>query len=341
MNKVSTEQTHEHPAQAPLDSATATDPVCGMNVVIGENTLHAQHAGQTYYFCNSKCREKFTADPARYVHPAQTDTSANVEAGTKWTCPMHPEIIRDAPGACPICGMALEPATPTASSGENPELKDMMRRFWIGLVLTLPVVALEMGGHMLTLHQWLGQQTSNWLQLLLGTPVVLWAGWFFFVRGWHSVVTRHLNMFTLIAMGTGVAWVYSVVGTVLPNVFPPAFRTAEGAVSVYFEAASVITVLVILGQVLELRARETTSGAIRALLDIAPTRARRVRPDGTDEEVSLEQVAVGDRLRVRPGEKIPVDGEVLEGRVAVDESLVTGESMPVTKTPARALSAAR
>ena len=245
---------------------------------------------------------------------------------------MHPEIRQPGPGSCPICGMALEPEVASADAGPNPELADMSRRFWIGLALTVPVFALEMGGHLTDLHQWLGQQTSNWIQLVLATPVVLWAGWPFFERAWTSLKTRNLNMFTLIAMGTGVAWIYSIVGTVLPGVFPAAMRGHDGSVPVYFEAAAVITVLVLLGQVLELKAREQTSGAIRALLDLSPKMARRIRPDGTDEDVSLDQVVVGDRLRVRPGERVPVDGEILEGRSAIDESMVTGESMPVTKS---------
>jgi Cu+-exporting ATPase len=227
--------------------------------------------------------------------------------------------------------MTLEPESPTIASGPSPELIDMRRRFWIGLVLALPVLALEMGGHLTNLHMLLGPQTSNWIQMVLATPVVLWAGWPFFERGWQSLVTRHLNMFTLIAMGTGVAWIYSVVGTVLPGAFPESLRSAEGTVAVYFEAAAVITVLVLLGQVLELRAREQTGGAIRALLDLAPKVARRVKTDGTDEDIGLDAVAVGDRLRVRPGEKVPVDGTLLEGRSSVDESMITGESMPVTK----------
>jgi Cu+-exporting ATPase len=255
----------------------------------------------------------------------------DVPVGAKWTCPMHPEIVREGPGSCPICGMALEPMMPSADLGPNPELKDMSRRFWTAVVLSLPVVALEMGGHLTGLHQWLGQATGNWLQLLLATPVVLWAGWPFFERAFVSLRTMKLNMFTLIAMGTGVAWLYSVVATISPSIFPSAFRSIDGAVAVYFEAASVITVLVLLGQVLELRARENTGGAIRALLDLSPKLARRIGTDGTDEEVPLERVAVGDRLRVRPGDKVPVDGTVIEGASAVDESLVTGESLPVTK----------
>ncbi|CAD7036069.1 copper-transporting P-type ATPase [Pseudorhizobium endolithicum] len=251
--------------------------------------------------------------------------------GVIYTCPMHPQVRQIGPGNCPICGMALEPEVATLETGPSPELVDMSRRFWIGLVLSIPVLALEMGGHLTNLHMILGPQTSNWLQMVLATPVVLWAGWPFFERGWKSVVTRHLNMFTLIAMGTGAAWVYSVVATVAPGVFPDTFRAEEGSVAVYFEAAAVITVLVLLGQVLELRAREQTGGAIRALLDLAPKTARRVHADGTDEDVGLDAVAVGDRLRVRPGEKVPVDGVLLEGRSSVDESMITGESMPVTK----------
>ena len=227
---------------------------------------------------------------------------------------MHPEIRQIGPGNCPICGMALEPELATADTAPNPELADMTRRFWVGLVLSIPVVALEMGGHLTQLHMIVGPKFSNWLQFAFATPVVLWAGWPFFVRGWQSIVSRNLNMFTLIAMGTGVAWANSVVATVFPQIFPTAFRGPEDTVAVYFEAAAVITVLVLLGQVLELRAREQTSGAIRALLDLAPKTARRLNKDGTEEEISLDAVAVEDRLRVRPGEKVPVDGEVVEGR---------------------------
>ena len=288
----------------------------------------ADYRGHTYYFCSAGCREKFVADPQKYLGARQAET---VPEGTIYTCPMHPQIRQIGPGSCPICGMALEPEIAGTEVGPNPELVDMTRRFWIGLVLSLPVVALEMGGHLTNLHMLLGKNLSNWIQFVLATPVVLWAGWPFFVRGWQSLVTRNLNMFTLIAMGTGVAWLYSVVAVLMPNLFPAAFRDTEGAVAVYFEAAAVITVLVLLGQVLELRAREATSGAIRALLDLAPKTARRVKDDGSDEEISLDTVQVGDRLRVRPGDKVPVDGVVLEGRSALDESMVTGESMPVTK----------
>ncbi len=316
----------------PSAGLTAIDPVCGMTVVIKPESHLAEHDGHRYYFCSAKCREKFIGDPIRYLTP-KGSAEVNAPEGARWTCPMHPEIVRDGPGACPICGMALEPIMPTLTSGPNPELADMTRRFWIALVLSVPVFGLEMGGHLFGLHQWLSQQSSSWVQLVLSTPVVLWAGWPFFERAWASLLTRNLNMFTLIAMGTGIAWLYSVVATFAPHAFPAAFRAPGGAVSVYFEAAAVITVLVLLGQVLELRARETTGGAIRALLDLTPKLARRVRADGTDEEISLELVAVGDALRIRPGEKVPVDGVILEGRGTVDESLVTGESMPVTKGP--------
>ena len=320
---------HHHNDREP--KATAIDPVCGMTVTIKPSSLTAEHEGQTEYFCSAKCQAKFAADPDAYLGDKPFVASMPVAEGTQWTCPMHPEIVRDKPGSCPICGMALEPMTPSLVAGPNPELSDMRRRFWIGLALAIPVVALEMGEHFLNLHRWISPQLSNWLQLVLATPVVLWAGWPFFARGWQSLKTRHLNMFTLIAMGTGVSWLYSVIATVAPDIFPPAFRAMGGTVAVYFEAASVITVLVLLGQVLELRARESTGGAIRALLDLAPKTARRVREDGSDEEISVEHIALGNRLRIRPGEKIPVDGVVIEGQGAVDESMVTGESMPVDK----------
>ena len=291
------------------------------------------YAGETYYFCSAGCLVKFSADPQKFITPDQAKPSQTVPEGTIYTCPMHPQIRQVGPGSCPICGMALEPELVSADAGPNAELTDMSRRFWVGLVLTLPVVAPEMGGHLTNLHMLLGAKASNWIQFLFATPVVLWGGWPFFVRGWQSVVTRNLNMFTLIAMGTGVAWAYSVVAVAMPDLFPSTFRGPDGSVAVYFEAAAVITVLVLLGQVLELRARESTSGAIRALLDLAPKTARLIRGDGSEEEVQLDAVHVGDRLRMRPGEKVPVDGSVIEGRSAVDESMVTGESMPVTKEP--------
>ncbi|WP_046863425.1 heavy metal translocating P-type ATPase [Microvirga massiliensis] len=326
---------HDHAHHAAPGSDTANlvkDPVCGM--MVDPHTTHhrAQHVGRTYYFCSAGCRSKFEADPTRYIDPATSAAKAEpVPEGTIYTCPMHPEIRQVGPGSCPICGMALEPVLVGADTGPSEELIDMTRRFWIGLVLTIPVFVLEMGGHLIGLEHLIPQTTSNWIQLLLATPVVLWAGWPFFERGWRSVVSRNLNMFTLIAMGTGVAWIYSIVATLAPGIFPATFRAPDGSVAVYFEAAAVITVLVLLGQVLELRARETTSGAIRALLDLAPKTARLMRSDGTEEEVQLDTVQVGDRLRVRPGEKVPVDGEVVDGRSSVDESMVTGESMPVTK----------
>ena len=318
---------HRH-RHASAEHAGAVDPVCGMTVDPETAKHKADHRGRSYYFCSAGCRAKFLADPPKYLG---TREPAPVVEGAIYTCPMHPQVRQIGPGHCPICGMALEPETAGPDAGRNPELVDMTRRFWIGLVLTLPVLALEMGGHLAGLHPSLGQTLSNWIEFLLATPVVLWAGAPFFVRGWHSLVTRNLNMFTLIAMGVGVAWVYSVVAVLLPGLFPPAFRDTEGAVAVYFEAASVITVLVLLGQVLELRARAATTGAIRALLDLTPKTARRLRADGNDEEIPLDAVQVGDRLRVRPGDKVPVDGVVLEGRSSIDESMVTGESMPVTK----------
>jgi Cu+-exporting ATPase len=303
-----------------------------------QNTAHhATHAGHGYHFCSAGCRKKFIADPQTYLNkPA--DPVVNAPPGPIWTCPMHPEVRQDHPGACPICGMALEPDMATADTGPSAELTDMSRRLRIALVLTIPVFALEMGAHLVAaLHHLVPMKASIWIQFVLATPVVLWAGGPFFERGWASLKTRNLNMFTLIAMGTGVAWAYSVVATLAPGLFPAAFRAADGSVAVYFEAAAVITVLVLLGQVLELRARARTSGAIKALLNLTPKTARRVADDGSEEEVALDQVAVGDRLRVRPGEKVPVDGIVAEGRSALDESMVTGESMPVTKSIADAV----
>ncbi|WP_036259234.1 heavy metal translocating P-type ATPase [Methylocapsa aurea] len=328
---------HDHGAERHRDSPDhapdlVKDPVCGMSIDPAKTKRAAEYEERTYYFCSAHCRDKFTVDPERYVRraAAAAPKTPPAPAGTIYTCPMHPQIRQPGPGNCPICGMTLEPETPSAETGPSAELLDMTRRFWIGLVLSIPVLALEMGGHVLNLH-WLSRQSSNWAQFALATPVVLWAGWPFFARAWRSLLTRNLNMFTLIAMGTGVAWFYSVAATVAPQIFPPAFRNADGSVAIYFEAAAVITVLVLLGQVLELRAREQTGGAIRALLDLAPKTARRIESDGGERDIALESVAVGDMLRVRPGEKTPVDGELVEGRSAVDESLVTGESMPVTK----------
>ena len=315
---------------APNNDTAVIDPVCGMKVDPHTAKYRAEHNGHPYYFCAENCRTKFLADPEKYLGEREPDPVAE---GAIYTCPMDPEIRQIGPGTCPICGMALEPEMVTADTGPNPELAHMTRRFWFGLALALPVFLLEMGGHLVGLHQWLGQQTSNWIQLILATPVVLGAGWPFFQRGWASIKSRNLNMFTLVAMGTGIAWLYSVIGTLMPSLFPASMRGADGSVAIYFEAAAVITVLVLLGQVLELRARERTSGAIKALLDLSPKKARRVKADGTDEDVSLDQVSAGDTLRVRPGESVPVDGEIIEGRSALDVSMVTGESMPVTRGP--------
>lgn len=332
-NKPQQGPSHEHRHHHAEHGAQAIDPVCGMKVDPEQTphkfTLH----DETYYFCSAGCRSKFEAHPAQYLKKADAAPIKAAEPGAIYTCPMHPEIRQVGPGSCPICGMALEPVLASVDSGPSEELADMTRRFWIGLVITLPVFLLEMGGHLSSLHMFLDKQTSNWVQLALATPVVLWAGWPFFTRGWNSLLSRHLNMFTLIAMGTGVAWLYSVIATAFPNIFPAAFREANGSVAVYFEAAAVITVLVLLGQVLELRAREQTSGAIKALLNLTPKTARRVRDGRDDEEISIDVIRVGDLLRVRPGEKVPVDGVITEGHVSVDESMVTGESMPVSKEP--------
>src|SRR4051794_34032893 len=309
------------------------DPVCGMDVDPNSTAHRSEHHGQTYYFCSEHCRAKFQSVPDSYLLPTAPSAAPVSAEAVEWTCPMHPEIRRPGPGSCPICGMALEPVTVTAETGPSPELADMTRRFWLGVALSIPVVILGMGGDLFpAIHEVISPRASAWIQLALATPVVLWAGWPFFERGWTSVRTMKLNMFTLIAMGTGVAWLFSVVATVAPGIFPDSFRSMDGTVDVYFEAAAVITVLVLLGQGLELRAREQTSGAIKALLDLTPNTAHRLAADGSGEEVTLDLVQLGDRLRVRPGEQVPVDGTVEEGRSALDESLVTGESMPVTKT---------
>jgi Cu+-exporting ATPase len=320
---------HHHHDHAGPAAANVHDPVCGMAVDPVATSHHASLDGHEYHFCSDKCRTKFLAEPSKYLEPA---APAQVPVGAIWTCPMHPEVRQDHPGACPICGMALEPELAQADTGPGEEYLDMRRRFWIALALALPVFLLEMGGHMLpALHHLIAPAVSHWVQAALATPVVLWAGWPFFARAWVSLKTRHLNMFTLIAMGTGVAWGYSVVALLAPGAFPAEFRDDAGTVAVYFEAAAVITVLVLLGQVLELRAREHTSGAIKALLNLAPKTARRITSTDQEEEVSLDAVLVGDRLRVRPGESVPVDSVVVNGRSSLDESMVTGESMPVTK----------
>ncbi len=315
---------HSHPPPA---AGMAIDPVCGMTVNPHSGKHRADYRGHPYYFCSAGCKTRFMAGPQKYLGARRPAPAAE---GAIYTCPMHPEIRRTGPGACPICGMALEPEIATADDGPNAELVDMTRRFWIGLALAVPVVGLDMGGHLFGWH-WLASRLSQWTEFAFATPVVLWAGWPFFVRGAQSLVTRHLNMFTLIALGTGVAYLYSALAVLLPGIFPVGLRGHDGTVAVYFEAAAMITVLVLLGQVLELRARASTSGAIRALLNLAPGSARRLKHDGSDEEVSLAAVEVGDRLRVRPGDKVPLDGIVIEGRSAVDESMVTGEAMPATK----------
>ncbi|MCU0954850.1 MAG: heavy metal translocating P-type ATPase [Hyphomicrobium sp.] len=305
------------------------DPVCGMDVDPHRAKHRAEYQGRVYYFCAERCRTKFLADPDAYLGAHKPPP---VIEGAVYTCPMHPEIRQLGPGSCPICGMALEPEDVSADTGPNPELADMSRRFWIAAALALPVVALEMGGHFLGLSHAVSQQQSNWLQLLFATPVVFWAGYPFFERGIASLRSRNLNMFTLIALGTGVAWTYSLTATIAPSVFPDSLRGPGGAVPVYFEAAAVITVLVLLGQVLELKARDRTSGAIRALLDLSPKAARLIAPDGSETDIDLDTVNPGDRLRVRPGERVPVDGVIAEGRSAIDLSMITGESMPVTKS---------
>ncbi|WP_041803085.1 heavy metal translocating P-type ATPase [Rhodopseudomonas palustris] len=321
---------HDHAQHAPA-AALAIDPVCGMNVDTSAGKPQFDYHGTTYHFCCNGCRSKFAADPESYLDKSKAKPQPAAPEGTIYTCPMDPQIRQVGPGSCPICGMALEPELVTLDAAPNAELIDMTRRFWIGLLLSLPVVVLEMGGHLAGEHNWVDPTLSNWIQFALASPVVLWAGWPFFVRGVQSLITRNLNMFTLVAMGTGVAYLYSLVGTLLPQAFPSAFRSHGGAVPVYFEAAAVITVLVLLGQVLELRARDATSGAIRALLGLAPRTARRIDDAGADHEVEIDALVVGDKVRVRPGEKVPVDGVILEGRATLDESLVTGESLPATR----------
>jgi Cu+-exporting ATPase len=320
----------QQPAGA-TPGASAIDPVCGMTVALGAGKPSLKYQGVEYHFCCASCRTKFAADPAKYLAPKPKGEPTAEDMAAEYTCPMHPEIRQLGPGSCPICGMALEPVAISAEAEPNHELIDMTRRFWIGLALTLPVLALEMAGHLTGLHMIVGPRISGLIQFALATPVVLWAGWPFFVRGWQSLLTRNLNMFTLIAMGVGVAFLYSLVATFAPGIFPPAFRQSDGSVAVYFEAAAVITVLVLLGQVLELRARDRTSGAIRALLGLQPKTARRVAADGSEADADLSEIAVGDVLRVRPGEKVPVDGVISEGRATLDESMVTGESLPVTR----------
>ncbi len=306
-------------------SEPARDPVCGMTVDPARAAGRVAHDGTTYLFCGARCVERFRADPTRFT--AAVAPAAPATPGAEWTCPMHPEVVRRAPGSCPLCGMALEPRTPTAEAGPDPELADMTRRFWASAILTVPLLVVAMGG-MAGAHAGPG---GAWTELALATPVVAWGGWPFFVRGWDSLRTRSPNMFTLIAIGVATAYAYSVVATLVPGIFPATFRMHGGTVPVYFESAAAITTLVLLGQVLELRARRRTGGAIRALLALAPPTARRLGADGGEVDVPLADVAVGDRLRVRPGERVPVDGIVVEGRTAVDESMLTGEPIPVEK----------
>ena len=334
---------HEHRHNLGADEATpppeqSRDPVCGATVDAAATICRTEHSDVTYSFCSAECQAKFIAEPNKYLKPSKRVSSKPASStpspkGVIYTCPMHPQIRRTEPGNCPICGMTLEPVGAGETNGPSPELISMTHRFWIGAALAVPLVVLEMGAHFpgVNLHRYVSPQISVWVQFLLATPVVLWAGWPFFVRGAASVRNRSLNMFSLISLGIGAAYLYSLVATFAPALFPAGLRQEGGTIAVYYEAAAVITVLVLLGQVLELRAREQTGSAIRALLNLAPKTARRIRDDGNDEEVSLEQVHIGDRLRVRPGDSVPVDGVVIEGHSAVDESMVTGESMPVEK----------
>jgi len=305
------------------------DPVCGMQVDTRTARFRHEIGDSIYYFCSQGCLDKFRADPDRYLNPGEQAPAGGAPPGTIWTCPMHPQIRRDGPGSCPICGMALEPLEPTEEEGPNPELIDMSRRFWVSTALTAPIVFLVVAAELFGFEP-LPMRWSMWVQMALASPVVLWGGWPFFERFWASLKTRNLNMFTLIGLGVGVAYAYSLVATLAPGLFPPALRSMGGLVPVYFEAAAVITTLVLLGQVLELRARAATGKAIRALLGLAPKTARRVT-DGGEEDVPLSDVHVGDLLRIRPGEKVPVDGAVVEGRSSVDESMITGEPVPVEK----------
>src|SRR6187431_2581790 len=319
-------QAHDHPPAAPGE---VLDPVCGMTISPADAVGHVEHEGSTYYFCNESCLEQFRARPSAFLTDRSARAAAPADMARQYTCPMDPEVRQIGPGACPKCGMALEPVTVSLDDEGNPELDEMMRRFRVSLALTLPILAFMISdvlpGHVL--QHVMSAAAMTWTQFALASPIVLWGGWPFFVRGWASLVNRHLNMFTLIALGVGAAYGFSVVATLAPGIFPDTPSMHEG-VGVYFEPAAVIVVLVLLGQVLELRARGRTSAAIRGLLGLAPKTARQVESDGSEHDVPLEHVSVGDRLRVRPGERIPVDGIVLEGTTTVDESMVTGEPIP-------------
>ncbi len=332
-----------HHNHAAAGATTVKDPVCGMSVALGAGKPSLEHDGTTWHFCSQKCHDKFAANPAPYLPGAHKEEAPPAPAGTQYTCPMHPEVVRDAPGDCPKCGMALEPmGVPTGDEGPNPELVDFKRRFWIGAVLTVPLLVLTMGPYLGLgfLRDLLGERTAQWVEFALSTPVVLWAGWPFFVRGVKSVFNRSLNMFTLISLGVGSAYLFSIIAILFPGLFPDGFRDAQGHVGVYFEAGAVIIVLVLLGQVMELGARERTGSAIRALLDLAAKTARVIRADGREEEIPLEEVVVGDHVRVRPGDKVPVDGLVIEGRSSIDESMISGEAVPVEKVAGDAVTGA-
>lgn len=330
-------QTHSHhnqSAKAASDSITVKDPVCGMNVPLDMEKPHHVHNEKTYHFCSKKCHDKFVNDPVHYISGAHKQGAQAVAKGTQFTCPMHPEIIRDEPGDCPKCGMALEPmGVPSGDDKPNPELLDFKRRFFVGAALTIPLLILTMGPlvGLGFVRDIFGERMTLWIEFVLGTPVILWAGWPFFVRGVNSVINRSLNMFTLIGMGVGAAYIFSIVAVLVPDIFPDGFRDSEGHVGVYFEAGAVIIVLVLLGQVMELGARERTGSAIKALLDLAPKTARIIHEGGREEEIPLEDVKVGDRLRIRPGDKVPVDGVVVDGRSSIDESMLSGEPVPVEK----------
>lgn len=330
---------HQYNHKMSDQSGQSTDPVCGMSVTVDADTPRSRYGSETYYFCSQKCKGKFDSSPESVLSSEEETSAANSASSStsgRYTCPMHPEIIRSEPGSCPICGMALEPMDmPTENDAPNPEIRDFKKRFWLGAALTVPLIVLTMGPFVGLgfIREMIGERVTLWVELVLGTPVVLWSGFPFMVRGWHSVVNRSLNMFTLIGMGVSAAYIFSVVAVISPGIFPDGFRDAQGHVGVYFEAAAVIVVLVLLGQLMELGARERTGSAIKALLGLAAKTARIIEDDGSEREVPLEDVTVGMSLRVRPGDKIPVDGVVVEGRSSVDESMISGEPVPIEKNP--------